>query len=471
MSNDGSATPGDGEQPSSTGHPAPGTEGGQPSSAGTTPAAPGEQDPTPASSAGWPTAPSGTTPPAQPTAGDWPTAPYGTRTTGDQPTAAYGTPQADQPTSPYGVPPVAGAGYPAPGGYPAPATTPYGTPAAATSGEPAGDPAPGTAAGAYAAPGYPQAGQPGQAGQAGEAGQQQGGYPAYPGYPGQPGQPGYPGGNPPAGGGPYPYGAAPYPGPQAPTTDGVSIAALVTSLLGMNVVAVVLGILGLRRTRKNGTQGRGLALAGLIIGAVELVAVIGIGIAIVAAVVAHENDIDSMRDDCASGVMEACDDLYYDSEVGSDDEEFGRTCGGRTDGYASCTGIDAERFTYGDDEALDTLWDACDSGDAAACDELALTSSVGSEYEEFGLTCGGTTDAVGSCASGAGTADESGSTGGSYGDDPALDALWDACEGGSGTACDDLYTESPAGSEYEDFGLTCGNRVEFAMYCSDEIGG
>jgi hypothetical protein len=27
--------------------------------------------------------------------------------------------------------------------------------------------------------------------------------------------------------------------------------------------------------------------------------------------------------------MLACDDLYYESDVGSDDEEFGSTCGGR----------------------------------------------------------------------------------------------------------------------------------------------
>jgi hypothetical protein len=449
MSNDGSATPEPGEQPSSTGRPAPAPEGQEP------PAAP--------PSDAWPTAPYGTPPAAQPSAGEWPTAPYGTRAAGDQPTAAYGTPHADQPTSPYGVPPVTGGGYPAPGGDDAPATMSYGTPAAA-SGEQPGEAAPGgypAPGGAYAAAGYPQPGQPAQ------PGQPQGGYPAYPGYPGQPG------GNPPAGGGAYPYGGAPYGGSPAPTTDGVSIAALVTSLLGMNVVAVVLGVLGLRRTKKNGTQGRGLALAGLIIGAVELVALVVIGIAITVAVVSHGNQMSSLRDDCESGVMQACDDLYYGSDVGSDDEEFGRTCGDRTDGYASCAGIDAERFTYGDDEALDTLWDACGSGDGAACDELAATSSAGSEYEQFGLTCGGTTEAYGFCASGSAGADDSGdegTAGGSYGDDPAFDALWDACEAGSGSACDDLYMDSPAGSEYEDFGLTCGNRVDFAVSCSDEIG-
>jgi hypothetical protein len=45
-----------------------------------------------------------------------------------------------------------------------------------------------------------------------------------------------------------------------------------------------------------------------------------------------------------------------------------------------------------------------------------------------------------------------------YGDDPALDELWDACAAGSGKACDDLYFAAPTDSEYETFGYTCGNR-------------
>jgi hypothetical protein len=433
MSNDGTATPEPGEQPGSTGRPR--TEGGEQS----TPTAPAPSGYEAAPGAGPapsgfevpalapdepPTAPYGAAS-APPASSEWPTAPFGTRAAGDQPTAAYGTPSADQPTSPYGVPPVQGGsgGYPAPGGYAAP-TTPYGTPSAASTGEqPAapeqtspGYPAPG---GAYAAPGYPQQGQPGYPQQPG------GGYP--------PAGGGYPpagGGYPPAGGGPYPYGSAPYPGPHAPGTDGVSIAALVTSLLGMNVVAVVLGILGLRRTKKNGTQGRGLALAGLILGALELVAVVVVGIALITAFASHSNRVDSLRDDCAAGVMQACDDLYDESPVGSDDEEFGWTCGGRTEGSYSCVDLDAEQPAPSDDSV----------------DPGAEGVDPGTEGTDPGVA------------------------GGTYGSDPTLDALWDRCEAGSGSACDDLYMDSPAGSAYEDFGLTCGNRVEFAMYCSDEIG-
>jgi hypothetical protein len=54
--------------------------------------------------------------------------------------------------------------------------------------------------------------------------------------------------------------------------------------------------------------------------------------------------------------------------------------------------------------------------------------------------------------------DQSGDEPQAYGDDPELDALYDACAGGDGQACDDLYFQSPFGSEYEEFGNTCGDR-------------
>lgn len=43
-----------------------------------------------------------------------------------------------------------------------------------------------------------------------------------------------------------------------------------------------------------------------------------------------------------------------------------------------------------------------------------------------------------------------------FGDDAGLDALWVNCQNGLMQACDDLYQDSPVGSEYEYFGSTCG---------------
>ena len=49
--------------------------------------------------------------------------------------------------------------------------------------------------------------------------------------------------------------------------------------------------------------------------------------------------LDLLHDSCASGNNSACDDLYWDSAVGSDYEEFGRTCGGRrTSAAGNCSG-------------------------------------------------------------------------------------------------------------------------------------
>jgi hypothetical protein len=53
-----------------------------------------------------------------------------------------------------------------------------------------------------------------------------------------------------------------------------------------------------------------------------------------------------------------------------------------------------------------------------------------------------------------------------YGDDPRLDALYDACERGSMRACDRLFEESPLFSDYEEFGLSCGGRSGLAMTCA-----
>jgi len=60
--------------------------------------------------------------------------------------------------------------------------------------------------------------------------------------------------------------------------------------------------------------------------------------------------------------------------------------------------------------------------------------------------------------------------GSTYGDDPEMDLLWDACELGDGEACDELYFVSPVDSGYEEFGDTCGFRFEpDTVLCADEL--
>lgn len=55
-----------------------------------------------------------------------------------------------------------------------------------------------------------------------------------------------------------------------------------------------------------------------------------------------------------------------------------------------------------------------------------------------------------------------------YGDDVGLDALWDRCAQGDGAACDELWLISPVGSVYEQFGVTCGERLD-VLNCTEEL--
>ncbi|AEE46352.1 DUF4190 domain-containing protein [Cellulomonas fimi] len=166
-------------------------------------------------------------PPAAP-----PSTPYGAPTP-----YASGPGTAPFPSPPHGQPGAYAppAGYAAPAGYgqPAPAAA-YSPPA------PAGDAPPGT----YGAqpPGAPPA---------------SGGPPSY--------------------AAPAPYGVPfGYGAPITPPTEGLATASLATSVGGLLVlgglpgpVGVGLGIAALRRIRRRGTKGRGMAIAGVVVGAVS----------------------------------------------------------------------------------------------------------------------------------------------------------------------------------------------------------
>lgn len=54
------------------------------------------------------------------------------------------------------------------------------------------------------------------------------------------------------------------------------------------------------------------------------------------------------------------------------------------------------------------------------------------------------------------------------GEDPELDRLWQACEGGEGRACDRLYYDAPFDTRYEQFGNTCGDRGQ-VVPCAEQL--
>ena len=102
-----------------------------------------------------------------------------------------------------------------------------------------------------------------------------GSYPPPPpeGYPPPP--PAQAGGYPPPASG-YPPPASGYPGAApAAGTNGLAIASLVCSVVGVvcgigSILGIVLGIIAMNQIKRTGQGGRGLALAGIIVGAVLL---------------------------------------------------------------------------------------------------------------------------------------------------------------------------------------------------------
>lgn len=82
---------------------------------------------------------------------------------------------------------------------------------------------------------------------------------------------------------------APVPAQSAPVEkwNVLSIVAFVLSLVGFNIVAIVLGFIGLNQVKKTGERGRGLALAAIIIGFVSIVIIIIWVIAVVAVVASN----------------------------------------------------------------------------------------------------------------------------------------------------------------------------------------
>ncbi len=67
-------------------------------------------------------------------------------------------------------------------------------------------------------------------------------------------------------------------------TDGVSIASLVLSLLCCAPVGLILGLVGIKRTKGGQRKGRGFAITGIVLGLLGLLAWVGIGIAAIAGV-------------------------------------------------------------------------------------------------------------------------------------------------------------------------------------------
>ena len=98
----------------------------------------------------------------------------------------------------------------------------------------------------------------------------------------------------------------------------------------------------------------------------------------------NDERFDRLADECFEGDPSSCDDLFRESDLGSEYEQYGSECGGREDEGQSggCTAL------YPDPDFAD-LRDECAGGDNAACDDLYADTPVGSVDEEYGSTCAG----------------------------------------------------------------------------------
>lgn len=126
---------------------------------------------------------------------------------------------------------------------------------------------------------YPPPSQPGPPGYAGYSGHS--GYPDYSGYPGYPGPPAYS----------DPY--DPYRSARASGTNGLAIGSLISSIGGIPlafvyvgiagwIAGIVLGIVALNQIKVTHQEGRGLAIAGIAVGAAGLALATTIALLIVA---------------------------------------------------------------------------------------------------------------------------------------------------------------------------------------------
>ena len=124
--------------------------------------------------------------------------------------------------------------------------------------------------------------------------------------------------------------------------------------------------------------------------------------------------------------------------------------------------VEAAGFGLGGAEQLDSLFADCEGGMDLACDILLLLSAFESVEENAALTCGGRSESeVDFCTSGIDAQpDELVFKANSEG----LAGVVTACEGDADmTACDFLFYRSPLGSDFQDIGATCGDRVSVAV--------
>ncbi len=156
--------------------------------------------------------------------------------------------------------------------------------------------------------------------------------------------------------------------PAPDVTDGPCRASLVTALFGVLVpvlgaLSILLGVVGLARTSRRGTRGRGLARAGITLGALQLVVVAVVGLALYWAWDAYGDDLQDGLDGLAQvsgqyAPVSAAVDRLADGDLGAAWDLA------RDLGPSGLVGLAT------DAEELRDLAQSCQGGDRTACTSL-----------------------------------------------------------------------------------------------------
>ncbi|MEM7095083.1 MAG: hypothetical protein AAF567_18940 [Actinomycetota bacterium] len=197
-----------------------------------------------------------------------------------------------------------------------------------------------------------------------------------------------------------------------------------------------------------------------------------------------QGDLEALLAPIASGTAGAATQPATDDTTSTDttSTDTGADTTGTTDDDSS--GTTGGTAAPSRDQAVDQLVSL--GGYSVAEAECVVDGTI-AQYGEFVLEPTAEQEAVLGqllldCAAQFGSTDDAGSTSGGTtdlgngpdtpapGTDAALDALWNACAGGDAGSCDELYFESPLGSEYERFGFSCGFRTEEIVDCATLLG-
>ncbi|NAZ82616.1 DUF4190 domain-containing protein, partial [Kineococcus sp. R8] len=180
------------------------------------------------------------------------------------------------------------------------------------------------------------------------------------------------------------------PGPRP--TDGFAIASLVTGIVGLGVVPLALGVVALQRTARSGAAGRGMAVAGIVLGAVGILAglvlVAAFAVGAVTGLTALAREASSPGTSSAGSAAVGIDDLVagdcfdYPGPDDPEDAVLGVDCGDEHDAEVVDV-LPLPGTTYPGDDGVDAAADArCSAAVGQALDAAGVDTAT-LDYDYF----------------------------------------------------------------------------------------